>query len=157
VPFDTGLTIIGFLLTVWTLIKTRRAADAAASAAKQVRDAISSFDAASECGVAIEGLEQLKNEHRNANVLLLPMKYAALRKSLTTIRQLAIGLDAEQQLLLQKAVTELAAFEDGVERALKQNTSIDAQRLNKIVVRQVGDLTTLRIHLRHKATRREST
>ena len=78
-------SVLGFAFTIWFLIQTKSAADAARDAAIQSRSKLLLIDSVSDCAAAISMMEEIKRLHRSATWSIPPDRYSTLRRSLSEL------------------------------------------------------------------------
>ena len=143
------LSLVGFTVTIWQVIRARKAAMMAEEAALKVRNAIQSFDTVEKFSAAITIMEEMKRLHRIAAWELLPDRYSTLRGLLISIRGASPGLSQEHQAVLLGAIQHSSAIERKIERAIMQKSKPpDAARLNEIVSIQIDKLHEVLASLR---------
>jgi ABC-type protease/lipase transport system fused ATPase/permease subunit len=81
------ISVIGFILTVYNVRRSRKAAELARDAAQSAKNSIQTFETVVDLSTVIGLLEEIKRSHRNNQWALLPDRYAALRKTLISVRK----------------------------------------------------------------------
>ena len=76
------IAVVGFGLTLKNVYRSKAAATRAEEAAKETRDSIRLFDTVSEFAEAISTMDEIKRLHRQSAWVILPDRYATLRKLL---------------------------------------------------------------------------
>ena len=144
------ITVLGFLVTIWQVVKSRRISTKALEIANQVREELARFDMAGEISVAITVMEEIKRSHRRGEVDHLPDKYSHLRRSIISLRSNGVPLSEADQKVLQDAVSQLAASERYIERHLASAdaSKLDVPRMNSIMSAQIDGLYGLFVRLR---------
>lgn len=149
------LSVVGFGITIFGVYRSRNAAEAAAQAARSVRDQLGRFNTATECASAIQVLEEIERLHRTGPFYLLPDRYTAARRSLVQIHHATTHLSDERRSKLQSAVTHIATMKVGVEKYLASDSSgetdsaFDSIKHNKIMAKQITELLVLLVELRN--------
>lgn len=147
------LSVIGFSWTIRSVIRSKRAAEAAREASIAVRTSLTRTDSVAECSTAIAILEEVKRLHRVAVWPLLPDRYSALKRSLILIRSANPKLSDDHKTKIQNAVSHLTAIEDAIEKAIAGGSEApDVPRLNKIVSKQVEALAEILGDIRGQIT-----
>lgn len=123
------ISVGGFGLTLWNVLRSKKAAESAEKAAQSTRDALAAFDTTVDFTSAIAILEEIKRAHREKNWIVLPDRYAAIRKLLITLRSSGAPLSEPSLLAIQGSLVNLKAIEDAVEKYL-QNGATDKTKLN---------------------------
>ena len=134
------ISIVGFGVTVAGVVRSQRAAEAAATAARETRDSVRLLDTVVEFSAAIAALEELKRLHREANWQILPDRYAHIRKLLATLRTTPILLTPVQKRVITQALINLRKMEDLVERHLKKSSNLDGAKLNRTITDDIDSL-----------------
>lgn len=148
-----GLSVIGFSWTIWSVIRSKQAAEAAREASIAVRTSLARTDIVAECSTAIAILEEVKRLHRIAAWQLLPDRYSALKRSLILIRTANPKLSDDYKTKIQSAVSHMGAFEDAIEKVIAGGSEApDVPRLNKIVSKQVAALAEILGDIRGQVT-----
>jgi hypothetical protein len=150
------ISIIGFLVTLIQLTRSRRAAEAAKIAAVTTRQSLAYIGAISDFASAIEILEEIKRYHRSGMIQPLPDRYMALRKILVTARAGhgdMPGLTTDQLTIIQSALLNLSKAEELIDRTLssKQPDAVDFPRLNRILSKDIDQLQIVLTHLKSLA------
>jgi hypothetical protein len=144
------LSLIGFAITIKNVRRSRAASEEAKEAVIRVQAALSRVDAVADIASAVSTMEEIKRLQRELAWPVLPDRYAALRKHLTTIKASFRDLNEQQKVVIQNAIQHFAGIEDLLERtAADQLTRKDVARLNKIMSSQIDALhellTTIRV------------
>ncbi|MGD9616871.1 MAG: hypothetical protein AB7H90_17305 [Alphaproteobacteria bacterium] len=134
------ITIVGFLVTLWNVWRSRSAAERAEMAANEARRMIRSYETVAEFSSAITLMEEIKRLHRSRQLEMLPDRYAALRKALIGVRRLAPSIRDSQDVILQTAITTLATIEDTIEKSIHGGSLPDYARLNRLLSRDIDAL-----------------
>jgi hypothetical protein len=135
------ISLVGFAVTLIGVVKSKTAAQRAEAAAKATRDSIGLLKTVVDFTTAISALEEIKRLHRTNQWVLLPDRYAALRKILVGLRGTDVALSADQQSSLQNALTNLYAVETAVERALEAGAApAKPAKFNAVLSRDIDAL-----------------
>lgn len=134
------ISITGFAVTVWNVLRSKSAADRAEAAAAEARRAIRGYEALSDFSAAIAIMEEIKRLHRIGETTIILDRYAALRKLLIGVRQLSPEIDDSIRIRIQSAVTNLTAMEHYLEKSRAEGTTPNFVRLNRLLSRDVDDL-----------------
>lgn len=145
-----AVTFIGFLVTIWQVIKSRRVASEALDVAKKVRVELSQFEIASEIAAAIAVMEETKRLHRKGDFDQLPDRYSFLRRSLISLRANASSFSESDLSIFQQAITQLAASEKQIDKyiAAEEKSKIDVPRMNGLMSAHIDSLHELFVRLR---------
>jgi hypothetical protein len=136
------ITIIGFAVTIWTVLKSKSAAERAEQAARTARSNLLRVDSIAGISAAITGFEDLKRLHRTGSWDGMPERYAVQRRSLIAVRSGSMTLTDAQKAILQSAVQQLSFMEKQIEAHLAHPEDVpDRAKFNGIVSKQTGALT----------------
>jgi hypothetical protein len=105
------VTVLGFIVTIWTLLRTKTAADAARTAAEQTKLQLSRVDTLAECSSALAIMDEIKRLHRAGAWEVVPDRYAALRRLLASIQTLNPDLTEEQRTALSASIGQFKTME----------------------------------------------
>jgi hypothetical protein len=149
------VTIVGFVITIYNVLRSRTAAQAAEAAAREARAGIRTQDSIVAITTAITAMDEVRRLHRDSAWALLPDRYSTLRNSLISIRSGAVKLSDEQLSVLQAAIQQFAGMERQVDQAIVDpEKAPDPVKLNQIVSKQSDRLIELLVQIRssHEAT-----
>lgn len=144
------LTIIGFIVTILTLLRTKAAAVAARQAAELTKLQVSRIDTLGEFASAIAIMDEIKRLHRAQAWELVPDRYSMLRRMLTSIQTLNPDLTDEQRTILGGAILQFRTMENQVEKARAANEfeDLNLARFNRIVTQQLDELDKVMLSIR---------
>ena len=136
-----ALTIIGFTATLIGVLRARSAAERAQEAVADVRKDIRHIGMVADFATAIAAMEEMTRLHREGAWQILPERYAALRKSLVSIKSANENIPQHHQAALQSSIQLLRGIQRQVEEALAEDRKpSNVVRLNSIVFEQIDDL-----------------
>jgi hypothetical protein len=148
------LTVVGFVITIVQVRRSKTAAESAAEAVKTVRSQITHFDAAAECVSAIQILEEIERLHRMGPIQMLPERYNAARRALILMRTSKPEAVVAYMTPLQDAIVQLATLKDVSDRLIGQGAlGVDTAKSNRITTKIIDNLTQLSGELRNEATK----
>ena len=135
-----AISIIGFLITVWNVRRSKSAAERAEAAANDARRMIRGFETLSDLSAAIAIMEEIKRLHRVGQIDPLLDRYATLRKTLTDVRKMSPSVNQAMDQTIQSAITTLATMEMVVERARAAHTRPNFVQLNQLLSQEIDEL-----------------
>ena len=143
-------TILGFIVTILTLLRTKKAAVAARQAAEVTKAQLSRVNTITEFSSAIAIMDEIKRLHRARAWDLVPDRYSVLRRLLASIQTLNPDLTDEQKTILGGAVVQFRTMEHQVEtaRATNRFTELNLARFNRIVTEQLDELDRVMLSIR---------
>ncbi|WP_155931316.1 MULTISPECIES: hypothetical protein [Methylosinus] len=134
-----GISVIGFMVTVYDVRRSRKAAELAQQAAQDAKNSIQIFETVVDLSAAIQMLEEVKRAHRNRQWEALPDRYANLRKTLISIRR-SSDLSDEHASVFQAAIANLRDMEQAVEKSLPNMPQGSHHRFNELLSKDVDEL-----------------
>jgi hypothetical protein len=137
---DLFLSVVGFALTFYGVFKAKSAAQSAERAAKSTRDSIRLMDTVVDFAAAISTLEEIKRLQRAGQWLVLPDRYASLRKTLVTLRASNRRLTPGQLAAIQNSLVNLYELEATVERSLSDPSGLKAAKFNAVISKDIDVL-----------------
>lgn len=138
------ISIIGFAITIVGLAKSKSAAKRAAEAVGDVRQQLSLQNVATDLTTLMSDIEEIKLLDRFGAWDAMPIRYAAVRKRLFTIKGNHPGLSKAQKASIQGVIEQFRAIEEIVETALAAKQSPpDVASLNKLATERSDKLTAV--------------
>jgi hypothetical protein len=135
------ISLIGFAITIWNVIRSKNAAQKAREAVDNVRETILRSDTIVDFSAVITTMEEIKRLHRTGNWIILPDRYSSLKRKLVKIRSTNPDLSDDYKTALQNAIQHFSNIEQKVERALASKKSPpNVAKLNEIVSAQLDTL-----------------
>jgi hypothetical protein len=137
------ISTIGFVVTIANVVRTKAAAVKAEEASSAVHRQIREFESVFDFSTAISALEEIKRLHRQNAWHVLPDRYAALRKTLLSLRANMPSLPEKDKTIIQDALVNLRDIERRVERSLSAGITISPAKFNNILSEDIDNLVTL--------------
>ncbi len=148
------ITVVGFFFILKNVLKSKKAAQAAADAAQQVIRNLARTDTVAECSSAISTMDEIKRLHRQGTWSILPDRYAALIKSLITIKTANPDVTDQYKRQIQSAIQILTGLERTIERSLSTNhPPSDVPKLTTLVSAQTQKLQQVLSSIRNEIGR----
>ncbi|RYD91797.1 MAG: hypothetical protein EOP50_13680 [Sphingobacteriales bacterium] len=97
------VSVVGFAVTIWQLLRTKRSVDAANDAAAALRSRISSQTATMHAAAAIARIKAAKRELRSK-------EWAAAQVVLEELRQSLLIVERRKHITSEKVVDELPSY-----------------------------------------------
>jgi hypothetical protein len=146
------VSIVGFGVTIFQVIRSRKAATAAAQAAAEARNALIMFEAVADFSSVIAAMEELRRLHRAGAWPILPDRYSTLRQRLVEVRAAGKPLSEANQVRLQTAIQHLSMMEKHVEKYLAEASTVpNKAKFNELISNQIDGLTEVLTSLRIEA------
>ena len=134
----TGLSLIGFMLTIAAVWRSKRAAEGAQRAAEATRTSFAQYDAVADLSAATALMDEIRRLQRLRAWPILPDRYAELRRKLVALKGSAAKLTDEQRQTFQGTVETFADLERRIERAISTSAMPpNPAKLNEIVSTQI--------------------
>jgi phosphoglycerate-specific signal transduction histidine kinase len=143
------ISLVGFIFTLWNVIRSRRAADRAEQAVNDLKRRMTFFNAAVDTTAAIGIMEEIRRLHRAEEWAILPDRYSALKRHLLTIRASNVALEERHRNVLATAIQTLRLIEDDIERAIANDQRPDVPTLNRLVSRNIDHLHEIFVEMRN--------
>lgn len=143
-----AISIVGFLITVWNVRRSKSAAEHAEAAANDARRIIRGYQALSDFSAAIAIMEEIKRLHRIGQIDPLLDRYSALRKVLIEVRKMSPSANQAMDQTIQSAITTLGAMESLVERSRAAGAPPNFVRLNLLLSREIDELHAVFIDMK---------
>lgn len=121
--FGLITAIVGFIITITTLFKTKKASDFASLAVNNMRNDLKKVDTVANLSSALTEMEEIKRLHREKKVNQLPEKYSKLKKALIIIKSSNSALSAPDSTIFQGAIAQLSSSEKALDKAFEQTQS----------------------------------
>jgi hypothetical protein len=137
---SVAISIVGFIITVWNVRRSKSAAERAESAANDARRMIRGYETLADLSAAIAIMEEIRRLHRVGQIDPLLDRYAALRKVLTEVRKMSPSVNEPMNLTIQNAITTLADMEALIERSRAAGRRPNFVRLNQFLSHEIDEL-----------------
>ena len=148
------IALIGFTITILNVVKSRKAADRAESAATQALEGVRYIDTVQNMSRAISILEEIRRLNRVEEWKVLLDRHSNFRNFLIEIRSGEINLEEEQKKIIQTAITHSTTISNKIEVALGKNeTPTGPAQMNNILSKQIDDLGAVLVEIRLKRER----
>ena len=135
------VTFVGFGVTLWNVIRSKRAAEEAERAVKRMRELLVQTNTISEFSSAVVAMDEIRRLHRAAVWAVLPDRYSALKRCLIAVRAANPTMSESHKAAIQAAILHFTAMERKIEETLANKSAPpDVARLNKIVSSQLDSL-----------------
>lgn len=145
------ISIVGFVLTVYNVRRSKKAAELARDAAQSAKNSIQTFEAVVDLSGVIGLLDEIKRAHRTRQWAVLPDRYAALRRTLINVRK-SRELSDQQAAVLQAAIANLSDMENAVEKALPDVPPDLHTKFNPRISQNIDDLAGVLADLKYAET-----
>jgi hypothetical protein len=143
-----AISVIGFVITVWNVRRSKSAAERAENAANDARRMIRGYETLSDFSAAIAIMEEIKRLHRVGQIDPLLDRYATLRKVLTGVRKMSPSVNQAMDQTIQSAITTLATMETLVESSRAAGTPPNFVRLNQLLSRDIDELHSVFVEMK---------
>ena len=145
------IAFIGFSITIYNVIRSKRAANRAEKAANQALESVRHIDAVQKLSSAIAIVEEMQRLNRAKDWKVLLDRHSTFRNLLIEVRGSADNLSEEHKANILDGINHSGAISYKVEVALAKGEDPDGiPRMNKILSEQAGKLASILIALRMK-------
>jgi hypothetical protein len=142
----TGVLIgvIGFIITIWNVVKSRKASQKAEAMVSKVREDISKMETIEEFSKAIATINEIKRLNRDSTWSILPERCSALRRSLISIKTSNQNMPDCDRTIITNAIQHISNIESQIEKVIFDSSiAVDIPKLNKIISQQADKLTEI--------------
>lgn len=146
------ITIVGFIVTIYNVIKSKNASILAEETVNNVRTDLRLYQTVSGFSNAIAIMDEVKRLHRQKEWKLLPDRYSNLRKSLISIRFNNPILSEQEQKEIQSSIAQFSGLEKLIdEYLLSENPKeINIPKINSRVSKQIDRIQQILVNLSNK-------
>lgn len=138
------ISLVGFGITIRSVVLSKRAAEKAQESAQRVREGMLRSDTMVDLSAAVSIMDEIKRLHRASGQWpVLLDRYSALKGLLISIRASSPFLREEHRAALLGAMQQFSTIEESVERALASKRPLKVAALNQIVSDQLDKLNEL--------------
>ncbi len=147
------IVLLGFLITIWNVVRTKRAVEAANKAVAMIKDQLSTIDTLKELTDVIGAMDEIQRLHREKVWRILPDRYLSVTRSLIDIKTSHSSMTLDQQRTLQGAIQEFVTLKGSMESAIADGEeNLDVPRVNAVVTRRANDVTKILVQIRDSLT-----
>lgn len=147
------VSLAGFTFAIWQIMRAKSLAEQLKTAVNDLRNQLERKTAATRLNELIRDLEEVKEFSRAEISALSQKRFTAIRLKLIDIRHSFGGWSAEQQIVIQKSITQFSNIERLLDSALKGN-QIGPKGLSKKLNQQIDKLATLLAVVQNEGGRR---
>jgi hypothetical protein len=135
------ITILGFAITISSVIKSKKAAEKASKQVEVFKQRLSAFDISTDISSAIEMIEQIKRLQRAKSWPGVLDQYSQLRRRMIAVKSNGKGLSEKQSTQLQATIQLTARIEEQLDAMLfEEGKDVNVAYLNKAISKQLGGL-----------------
>lgn len=151
------ISFIGFAVTIRVAISSKNAAQQANEAVAGVKFNLRRGETVSDFSAALAAMDEIKRVHRSEYIQyeLLAERYSELRKLLVVIKSGNPVITENDNVIIQDAIAQLAAFERQIDDELslgnrggEANPAIKAPKHNNLLISHMDDIHTILIRLK---------
>ena len=143
---------IGFSITIYNVIRSKRAANQAAKAANEALQSVRYVDTVHNLSKAISIAEEMKTLNRDKEWKILLHRLSMFRNTLIEIKGAVTNLTDDHKSCIQDGIAHSRTLSHSIEVALSKNKEPrNIPRMNKILSRQTDELVNVLVELRVKA------
>lgn len=144
------ISFVGFFLTIRAARKSKTASEKAEAAVQAVRADMNRNDTVESFASALILIEEIRRMHLAKNWLLLPDRYANLRKHLIVARTGNLHLDKNDQITLQGVITRTSSMERAIIEHLATDASVERVRVNRSISKDYDALQAIFLKVRNE-------
>jgi hypothetical protein len=139
-----AITLVGFVWTIRSVMKARRSVE-------DMRQRVTQMDTVSDLTSVVETMEHIRRLLRHEAWPETLDLYSRIRRALVQVRANYSSLPEEHQTRLQGTITQTRNLQGAVEQAIADpNAARDVTRWNKVLSRQVEEITEVIVFIRNQ-------
>jgi hypothetical protein len=147
------ISLIGFIVTIMQVVRSKTAAEKAAMAASEIRDKLTLQTVATDLSTLMVDIEEIKQAHRSGAWAIMPIKYSSVRQKLFAVKANCPSLTKTQKATIQGIIEQFKDIEEIVETAMADKRSpTDVAGLNKVASAQGDKLTEVLVAVQQEIT-----
>lgn len=146
--FGLLLTILGFVITIYYVMKSRKSSQEAAEKAQRIGDMIFKVDKLAEIEKTLSLVEDIKRMNTTREILVYPQCYSTARKSLINFRASFSEMSDSDKSTIQEFITSLSRCEGLVDKAKIDAVTPDFAKINKQLNANIDSMNALLATLR---------
>ena len=128
------ITIVGVIIAIWQVLKTKKSADVAAYTSNETREHLKKNFIIIDLSMALTIIDEIKNLNRIGKWDIVLERYSKLRGLLVNIKTQSHDFDPDDKRHLQYAVQQAKIMEEDIEeKVLKKSKNFDILRYNKFL------------------------
>lgn len=148
------ISLIGFIITIIQVIRSKTAAEKAARAASDVRDKLTLQTTATDLSTLMVDIEEIKQAHRSGAWDIMPIKYSSVRRKLFAVKANCPSLSRTQKATIQGIIEQFKDIEEIVETAIaEKKPPTDVAGLNMVASAQGDKLTEVLVAVQQEITK----
>lgn len=148
------VTLIAFVVTLWNVLRSKRAAEKAEQAVQQMRQVLTETNTIGEFSTAVGIMDEIRRLHRAGAWAVLPDRYSTLKRCLIGIRASNPAISDPHKTKIQGAIAHFTGMEQKIEQVLANNSAPpNVARLNKVVSAQLDSLAEVLVEIREQIGR----
>ena len=124
------ITVTGFLITIMQIIKTKKISNAAYSAAKDAKMAITNTIIISNLSSKVKSIQEIQSDILNGKNDVAYLHTKDLIHALIEIRQLIISKGYDDQKIITETIVQLGVLKRLLESAIYKSEKIDIFKIN---------------------------
>lgn len=143
------ISVLGFGLTIWAVLRAKGAAEQAADAADQAKIKIQKLGTVANFSSAIAAMEDIMRLHRQKDWAGALDRQFELRRILVELKDGGGGLTLDQQTVILGSIEQFKGIERAIEKHTAAATEPKTERLNEVVRNQIVKLHGISITLKN--------
>jgi hypothetical protein len=149
------ISLIGFMVTIIQVVRSKTAAEKAEMAASEVREKLKLQAVATDLSTLMVDIEEIKQAHRYGAWETMPIKYSSIRRKLFSVKANCPSLTRTQKATIQGIIEQFKDIEEIVETAIAAKQSpTDVAALNKVASAQGDKLTEVLVAVQQEITKK---
>ncbi|MBF0509170.1 MAG: hypothetical protein HQK57_09630 [Deltaproteobacteria bacterium] len=145
------ISLVGFTVTIISVIRSRKAAELAYEAASAMRKSMVHHDSIANCSEAISIMSEIKRLQRVGAWDILPDRYSVIRGLLVSLKDRTPCLKNDHNGYLQNAIQHFSNLEHKIEGYISQKKRPPDEmkiKINQILSKQIDRLHEIEAAIR---------
>jgi hypothetical protein len=143
--FSSLITIIGLVITIIQIFKTKKISNAAYSAASEAKTVIKNTIVISDLSKQVKSIQEIQNDIINEKNDAAFLRTKDLIHALIEIRQLVLSMEYDESNIITKMITQLGVFRRQLEEAIYKKEKVEVLKINQKLSEfeiELSELTT---------------
>lgn len=147
--FGVLIAIVGFVITIRNVARSRKSADRAETAATKAAESIRHIDAVQNLSRAVSTIEEIQRLNRAKEWKVLLDRHLSFRSILIEVKGAASNLASNQKAIIQAGIVHSTRISNKIEVALSKNSDPEnIPLMNRVLSKQMEKLQAILVEIR---------
>jgi hypothetical protein len=142
------ITIVGFILTIINIKRTKKIAVEARNAADKAVGAVNLYNELSDISSAISGMEEIIRKIHDGNFESIINNIMDVKKRLVSIKSSGNNINEDQRKLIQKTLSGLSNFSEQITNAKRNKEEVKVEGVNKKMMNHMDVLVNILVTMK---------